>query len=95
MGPDSFVLWILRELSHEFAFSSESVEFLRGIHRQTSLRGLWDVRAKPLRDHVLKGPRVGCHAETNRYGHSDAVCGTETRQEALGSGQLVSSVAEG
>ncbi len=41
MGPDSFVLWIMRELGQEFAFSSESVEFLRGIHRLATLRKLW------------------------------------------------------
>jgi hypothetical protein len=33
VGPDSFVLWIMRELGHEFAFSGEPIEFFRGIHR--------------------------------------------------------------
>jgi hypothetical protein len=40
MGPDGFVLWIMRELSHKFAFSGESVEFLRGIHQLAFLRRL-------------------------------------------------------
>jgi hypothetical protein len=41
MGPDSFVLWIVRELGHEFAFSSEPIEFFRSIHRLASQRRLW------------------------------------------------------
>ena len=34
----------MRELGHEFAFSGEPIEFLRGIHRLASLRGIWFLR---------------------------------------------------
>jgi hypothetical protein len=40
MGPDGFVLWIVRKLGHEFAFSGEFIEFFRGIHRLAFLRRL-------------------------------------------------------
>src|SRR6516162_599367 len=53
VGPDSFVLWIMRELGHEFAFSGEPIEFLRGIHWRASRVAL-DVRAKPSRDRVFE-----------------------------------------
>ena len=62
MGPDSFVLWTMRELGHEFAFSSESVEFLRGIHRLASLRRLWTFALNRRAIVILRGPRGGCHA---------------------------------
>jgi hypothetical protein len=72
MGPDSFVLWIMRELSHKFAFSGESVEFLRGIHWVAFLRRLYTFALNRRAIVFLRGPRGGCHAETNGYGHSDA-----------------------
>ena len=71
MGPDSFVLWIVRELGHEFAFSGESVEFLRGIHWLASQR-LWAFAPNRRAIVFLRGPRVGCRDETNAYGHSGA-----------------------
>jgi hypothetical protein len=71
VGPDSFVLWIMGELGHEFAFSGESVEFFRGIHWLASQR-LWAFAPNRRAIVFLRGPRGGCHAETNGYGHSDA-----------------------
>lgn len=83
VGPDSFVLWIVRELGHEFAFGGEPVEFFRGIHRQASLRRLWTFALNRRAIVFLRGPRGGCHAETNGYGHSDACVASERAKRHL------------
>ena len=83
MGPDTFVLWIVRELGHEFAFSGEPIEFLRGIHRLASLRRLWTFALNRSAIVFLGGPRGGCHAETNGHGHSDACVASERAERHL------------
>jgi hypothetical protein len=84
----------MRELGHEFAFSGEPIEFLRGIHRLASLLAL-DVRAKPSRDRVFERASWWLSRRDKWIRPQRRLRGIETRQEGFGSDQLVSSVAEG
>jgi hypothetical protein len=95
MGPDSFVLWIMRELGHEFAFSGEPIEFFRGIHQLASLRRLWRFALNRRAIVFFERASWWLSRRDKWIRPQRRVRGIETRQEAFGSDQLVSSVAEG
>jgi hypothetical protein len=83
----------MRELGHKFAFSSESVEFLGGIHRLASLSRLWTF-ALDRRAICFEGASRWLSRGDKRIRPQRRVCGSGTRQKAFGSDQLVSSVSE-